>query len=91
MKIGVAAATHLEIQPTIDFLDNSASTLPFHNFDIIITGVGLLAAAYSMADYVIRQQPGLLIQAGIGGTFTDKIPPGQVVIIKEEIIGDQGA
>ncbi|MEO6000927.1 MAG: futalosine hydrolase [Chitinophagaceae bacterium] len=91
MKIGIAAATLFEIQPTINFLAQSdAGQLP-HEFVVLVTGIGSLASAYNLTNFITRQAPDYMVQAGIGGSFTETLPPGETVLIGEEILGDLGA
>jgi futalosine hydrolase len=90
MKIGIAAASTLEIQPTINFLNQSHPGQFRHNFEVVITGIGSLASAYHLTRFISRQSPAYMIQAGIGGSFTAAYPPGETVLIREEILADLG-
>ena len=54
------------------------------------SGVGMLASAVSLTKMVLEDKPDLVIQAGIAGTFDQKINPGKLLVIKEEILGDMG-
>ncbi|MFC4232441.1 futalosine hydrolase [Parasediminibacterium paludis] len=83
MKIIVAAATSFEIQPTINTSVNS-------NVQFLVTGIGMLATAVSITQLVLQQQPSIIIQAGIAGTFNTNLPLGKVVAINSETIGDLG-
>ncbi len=91
MKIGIAAATYFEIRPTIDFLLQSDVLQLPHEFEILITGIGSMISSYNLTNFISRQSPGYMIQAGIGGSFTDKFSPGETVMIREEVLGDLGA
>ena len=91
MKIGIAAATSFEIQPTINFLMQLDEAQQPHEFLLLITGIGSLASAYNLTHFITRQSPDYMIQAGIGGCFTNTLSPGETVLIKEEILGDLGA
>ena len=90
MKIGIAAATSFEVQPLQQFIDQQKFHTP-HNFEVLITGIGSVAATYRLTKYVLEQQPDCVLQAGIGGSFTRRYPPGAVVSISEETLGDLGA
>lgn len=90
MKIGIVAATRFEIQPTIDFLYKHNFLFQSHHFEILITGIGAIAATYVLSNYACHQKPEFIMQAGIGGSFTKSFPPCQVVAIKEEVMGDVG-
>lgn len=90
MTIGIAAATTFEIQPTINFLHNRDYLIDSHTFEIVITGIGSVATAYNLSSFIYQRKPAYIVQAGIGGTFTEKFEPGQVVIICDEVMGDLG-
>lgn len=91
MKVVIAAATMLEIQPVIDFLKQRQNSVDNNQYDILITGVGSLISTYYLTRYLTTQRPDYCIQAGIGGSFTEAFPLGRLVLIKEEIMGDLGA
>lgn len=91
MKVVIAAATIPEIQPAIDFLQQRQNRVNNNQFHILITGVGSLISTYHLTRYLTTNKAGYCIQAGIGGSFTETFPPGTVVLIKEEIMGDLGA
>jgi futalosine hydrolase len=82
MQILVVSATELEIKPAISFLAKN-------KIDVLITGIGGVATAYSLNNYYNKNKPGVIIQAGIGGCFT-KNKLGEVFVIKEEIFADLG-
>jgi futalosine hydrolase len=87
MKILVTAATALEIKPFITGLRQHHS---MHEIDVVITGIGLVAATYALAKQVGAKRPDLVIQAGIAGSFDKAISRGTVVAISKEAIGDLG-
>lgn len=91
MKIGIVAATRFEIEPTIDFLEQSAGNLLSQDIKLIITGIGSMSAAYSLTKSIAVDSPDLLIQAGIAGSFSNRFPAGVTVIISDESLGDLGA
>ena len=91
MKVGIAAATAFELQPTINFLEKQDFFYGKHEYEVTITGIGVMTAAYHITAFLKRHQPEYMIQAGIAGTFSDKFSPGAVVMIKEEVLGDLGA
>ena len=92
MHIVLAAATRLEIQATIDFLGVNAFQIGPHETDVLVTGVGSIAATYSLARQVAARRPSLVIQAGIAGCFASGAgpAPGEVVVVREEALGDLG-
>jgi futalosine hydrolase len=88
MNILVAAATSKEIAPFLEEYRYRASSF-MHDVDVLITGIGLTAATYSISKQVQLKRPGLIVQAGIAGCFDTTIPLGTVVVVKKEIIADQ--
>ncbi len=86
MNLLLAAATENEISITKKWLDSSLMPV-----DVLITGVGGVATAYALTSHLLRQPTDLVIQAGIGGSFTEKFPPGSLVLIKDEVFADLGA
>ena len=86
MIILLAAATTFEIQPAIDSLSDRRAGLDVRP---LITGVGAMAAAWSIMRQIDRGRPGLIIQAGIAGCLTGQ-PPGEVFTIGEDQFSDQG-
>jgi futalosine hydrolase len=89
MYILLAAATTLEIQATIDFLENTAPGPGDHETGVLITGVGSVATTYLLTGKIGDRCPDLVIQAGIAGCFTGR-PPGEVVAVGEEWLADLG-
>jgi futalosine hydrolase len=89
MYILLAAATTFEIQPTIDALTIGYATGTGLEIRPLITGVGAMAAAWSIMRQISNKRPDLILQAGIAGCLTDK-PPGEVLAIGEDQFSDQG-
>jgi futalosine hydrolase len=86
MIILLAAATAFEIQPAIDALSAGGTGLDVRP---LITGVGAMAAAWSIMRQIDRERPGLIIQAGIAGCLTGR-SPGEVFTVGEDQFSDQG-
>jgi len=82
----LCAATEFEIKPAIDFIQKQK----LNDIDILITGVGLTAATYTLTRKIYMKKPTLIIQAGIAGCFDEKLSLAEVVVVKNEIIGDMG-
>jgi futalosine hydrolase len=55
----------------------------------LITGVGSTATTWSLMRQIDRHPPDLVIQAGIAGCFTGR-PPGEVLVVEEEVLADLG-
>lgn len=90
MNCLLTAATTKEITPFIKHLRESEKL--FHidmNIDISITGIGLTATTYHLTKQFSIKRPDLVIQAGVAGSFDKKIPPGSVVVIKQDTIADE--
>ncbi|MCW3114275.1 MAG: mqnB [Segetibacter sp.] len=91
MKVVITSATQKEtdqIKQTLDttfIKENRGLDISFH-----ISGVGLLSSCFSISKLIFEQNPQLVIQAGIAGSFDNNIHPGNVVVIKDELIGDLG-
>jgi futalosine hydrolase len=90
MKIGIISSTYFEIQPTINYLSHQLPVYPLHEFHVCVTGIGSLLTSYHLTKFVQKHKPDYLIQAGVAGSFTDKFKRGQVVMVKDEILGDLG-
>jgi futalosine hydrolase len=88
MNCLIVAATIIEITPLLE--QYRANHLPANiDIDVLITGIGLTAATYSLTKQLNIKRPDLIIQAGVGGSFDHAIPPGTVLAIKQEAIADQ--
>lgn len=87
MRILLCAATELEIKPTLSFL---AEKVLDQKVEVLITGVGLVAATYSLTRRLAKGHPKLVIQAGVAGALNEELALGQVVVVGSETIGDEG-
>jgi futalosine hydrolase len=87
MQILLCAATHLEIQPTLDVLQERNG---MHQFIFCTSGVGLTATTYALTRAICTQKPELILQAGIAGSFDESLPLGKTVVVKSETLGDTG-
>lgn len=81
MKLLIVAATYFEIEPFI----NQKKYV-----DILITGVGIPATVYYLSKKLVTEKYDHVIQAGIAGTFSHQLNPGDVVAIKEDTFADIG-
>ncbi len=91
MKVVIISATEKEIELLRQSLNplHFNKELPFH-VELCISGVGLLASCFSISQLLFQDKPGLIIQAGIAGAFSQNIKLGTVVAVKEEYLGDTG-
>ncbi len=87
MQILLCAATPFEIQPTLDFIKQQGLG---NEVGIKITGVGLVAATYSITKAIITHTPALVVQGGIAGCFDHSMPLGTAVAVHSESLGDLG-
>ncbi|GGH11878.1 futalosine hydrolase [Pedobacter zeae] len=91
MKILVVAATKAELSffyqhfnlPEEDFVENK-------KFDLLITGVGMVATAFALGRYLSPQYD-LVLNLGIAGAFDRSIPLGTVLNITEDTFAELGA
>ena len=81
MQILVIAATKAEI----NFLNK-----PPTGMDVEITGVGVPSTIYHIQKKIQQKKYGLIIQAGIAGTFNNTLLLGQVVIVSQDTFADIG-
>jgi futalosine hydrolase len=86
MNILIAAATAIEIRPFLEYLKNRKEPC---DIDVLITGIGLTAATYSLSKQFMLKKPELVIQAGVAGCFDLSIDLGEVVAIKQDTVADQ--
>lgn len=90
MYILLIAATAIEIQPTIHFLERREYTIENNSWEVQICGVGAVSTTYLLTSHIYKHRPDYIVQAGTAGTFTINLPLSEVVLIKEEIMGDLG-
>lgn len=81
MKILLLSATQMEIQPFL-------LTVP--KCDVLISGVGSTATAYHLTKQLSHHHYDLVVQAGVGGAFTDEINLGEIVTVRCDAFGDVG-
>lgn len=87
----LVAATPAEIAPFTDHLGLTEKLDHIElDIDLLITGVGTLAASFAITRYLQHKRPDLVIQAGVGGAFDNNIKLGTVFAIKQDVLADQG-
>lgn len=89
MSYLLIAATINEIKPFLASYRVQQKKLPL--VDVLITGPGLMATTYSLTRQLLIKPPSLVIQAGIAGSFSEQLPPGATVVVKQDRVADQGA
>ncbi len=84
MKTLVIAATELEIAASIPIFIETKT-------DYLVTGVGMVATAFSMGQYLAGKSYDLLINVGIAGSFSTSHPLGSLYKVKTDRILGFGA
>jgi futalosine hydrolase len=90
MHILLTAATILEIQSVINFLQQQQYRVDGHRVEVLVTGIGGMHTAYQLTNRMAQNRPDYVIQAGIGGSFSPSYPPGTAVLVQQELSGDLG-
>lgn len=91
MPITIVAATEAEILPTIRFLSGKGFEVQGNKIQLLITGIGAMAATYALTRHTTLQKPQLMIQAGIAGSFSQQLPILSTVVVEDDGMGDLGA
>jgi futalosine hydrolase len=81
MKVLVVSATEFEIEP---FLKEN------NGIDVVVTGIGITSATYNLTKKLLQNKYGLVIQAGIAGSFNNKFQNANVVLVGKDTFGDCG-
>ncbi len=96
MTILITAATPFEIEPLKKWLDQNfrldGNTYQKEKLQIqlLITGVGSTLTAFHLATYLAHHKPGLAINAGVAGAFTQNLKIGAVVNVIADRFADLG-
>jgi futalosine hydrolase len=90
MHILLVAATNFEIQPAINYLAARDCVIGKHEIEILIAGIGSMSTTYWLTKSIDKRRPDYLVQAGVGGSYSDNYLPGSVVLVNEEVTGDLG-
>ncbi|GAC1452506.1 MAG: hypothetical protein NVSMB7_15220 [Chitinophagaceae bacterium] len=90
MNYLLIAATTREIEPFLAYLRQVPAVKKGNLPDVLVTGIGLTAAAYHLTRQLQLKKYDLVIQAGIAGCFSKKLLLGSVVVVKKDAIADQG-
>lgn len=85
MEILIVAATQAEIQPLLDHFKEKKT------FDVLITGVGMVATAFALGQKFAQKKYDLAINLGIAGSFDRTLNLGEVVEIEQDTISELGA
>ncbi len=91
MNCLIVAATINEIKPFLDNYRNGRNGMPDPlTVDVLITGIGLTASTWAITKQLQLKRPGMVIQAGVAGSFDKQLAVGTVVLIKRDTIADLG-
>jgi futalosine hydrolase len=99
MKTLIVSATHLELKPLLEKsvkvsrIDDKLSTynLDGKEFDLLCTGVGMVATSFHMGRVLASSSYDKVMNAGIAGSFDKNIPLGTVLEIVEDQFPEMGA
>ena len=89
MHILLIGATAREIQPAADHMLSHAGRRTGPEISVLVTGVGLVPTTVALMQQLFVHRPDMVIQAGIAGSFRDKML-GEVVVVKEDALSDVG-
>lgn len=98
MQSLLVAATHKEIEnllPAFNFKEKlnahlSSYSFHFHKIDVLITGVGIHATAFSLGKFLSNKYD-FAINAGIAGSFNRNLELGTVVNVHSDCFAELGA
>ncbi|MVN21333.1 futalosine hydrolase [Mucilaginibacter arboris] len=85
MNILLVAATQPEIQPLLDHFKKEKP------FDVLITGVGMVATAFALGERFAQKKYNLAIHLGIAGSFDRDLNLGEVVEVEDDTLAELGA
>ncbi|MFD0766630.1 futalosine hydrolase [Mucilaginibacter lutimaris] len=95
MRILIVAATEFEVfslKSEVESLKNNRDLrLRTFDFQLLITGVGMVATAYALGRELATNSYDLAINLGIAGSFDRNIALGDIVEITEDNIAELGA
>ena len=93
MRILVVAATSFEVESLKSEVQSEAqdSRLKTLDLELLITGVGMVATAFSLGRHLATHQYDLVINLGIAGSFDRNIALGEVVEVIEDRLSELGA
>jgi futalosine hydrolase len=91
MNCLLVAATAHEIAPFLKhYRDTNKTTYIEFNLHILVTGVGIMATSYQLANYLSKNKPDIIILIGIAGCYQKEISLGKVFAIKNDVVADMG-
>lgn len=99
MKTLIVVATHTELQLLLDEAEKITTinsqlatySLDGKLFDLLCTGVGMVAMAFHLGATLTSNSYDCVINAGIAGSFVKNLPIGTVVQVVEDQFSEMGA
>lgn len=99
MGILLVAATEFEIRPILGhmtFIGKDDDFLHHYKYrsefvDLLIPGIGMMQTAFSLGSHLAKTNYSLAVNAGIAGSYADRIKTGTVVNVYEESLPEMGA
>jgi len=93
MRILVVAATEFEVGGLMSEVgsQNQESRVKSQDFELLITGVGMVATAFALGRHLATNQYDLVINLGIAGSFDRNIALGDLVEVVEDHLSELGA
>ncbi|RZL30963.1 MAG: futalosine hydrolase [Pedobacter sp.] len=92
MKILVVAATKAELAYFYQYFSlQEGDFIEDKKFDVLITGVGMVATAFSLGKHLLSSKYSLVLNLGIAGGFDRNIELGEVVNITKDTFAELGA
>ena len=91
MNCLLVSSTAAEIGLFLEYYRNSQKRWHVDiDIDVLITGIGLTAATYHITRQLYLKRPDMVIQAGISGSYNEKLFPGSVVAVRQDRVADEG-
>jgi len=100
MRILLVAATENEVQSLKSLVKSQNKEarvgyqdldLKTFDFELLITGVGMVATAFALGKHLANNQYDLVVNLGIAGSFDRSISIGEVVEITQDTLAELGA
>lgn len=92
MKLLLVAATYPEIAPFLQHYGlQELSFQQLDKCDVLITGVGMVATAFALGQYLDLKSYDWVLNVGIAGTFDDTIAIGELVEVATDQLIELGA
>lgn len=92
MKPLIVVATKAELAPLFQYFKLEENNfIETKDFDLLITGVGMVATAFALGKYLNNAKHNLVLNVGIAGCFDRSIALGSLLNITEDIFAELGA